>query len=119
MALQGRGAYNTKGASHTSKIEVCDAPSDVCWRPQADLNAVDGVKGRDCHFDRLYPTFTKLYISYNYFIFLLPKSRRLRLDFMPFVGHSVGQMKTAISAVINGLKLILSRICGAEHTKRG
>ena len=46
MALQGRGAYNTKGASHTSKIEVCDAPSDVCWRPQADLNAVDGVKGR-------------------------------------------------------------------------
>ena len=32
------GVLNTKGASHTSIFEVCDAPSDVCWRLKADLN---------------------------------------------------------------------------------
>ena len=27
-----------KAHHKTSILEVCDAPSDVCWRPQADLN---------------------------------------------------------------------------------
>ena len=27
-----------KAHHKTSIFEVCDAPSDVCWRPQADLN---------------------------------------------------------------------------------
>lgn len=74
---------------------------------------VDGVKGRDSHFDRPCPIFTSIYISHSYFTFSLLKSRRLRLDFMPFVGHSVGQMKAAIFAVIKELMPILSCICGA------
>ena len=45
-ALEGREGGLYKGgvliiqkAHHkTSILEVCDAPSDVCWRPQADLN---------------------------------------------------------------------------------
>lgn len=44
--LEGREGWLYKGgvliiqkAHHkTSILEVCDAPSDVCWRPQADLN---------------------------------------------------------------------------------
>ena len=44
--LEGREGGLCKGgvliiqkAHHkTSILEVCDAPSDVCWRPQADLN---------------------------------------------------------------------------------
>lgn len=81
--------------------------------PKRIRTAVDGVKGRDSHFDRPCPTFTSIYISHSYFTFSLLKSRRLRLDFMPLVGHSVGQMKVAIFAVIKELMPILSCICGA------
>ncbi len=74
MALQGRGAYNTKGASHTSKIEVCDAPSDVCWRPQADLNAVDGVKGRK-YFLLLVFDFQRLFLYLHAKFFFVYRMR--------------------------------------------
>ena len=87
--------------------------------PRGIRTPVDGVKGRDSHFDRSCPTFTIIYISHSYFTFSLLKSRRLRLDFMPFVGHSVGQMKAAIFVVIKELMPILSCICGAYHTQRG
>ena len=87
--------------------------------PRRIWTAVDGVKGRDSHFDRPCPTFTRIYISHSYFTFSFLKSRRLRLDFMPFVGHSVGQMKAAIFAVIKELMPILSCICGGiAHPKR-
>lgn len=81
--------------------------------PRGIRTPVDGVKGRDVHFDRSCPTFTKSYISTNYHIFTLLKSRQLRLDFMPFVGHSMGQMKVVIFAVTKELMPILSCICGA------
>ncbi len=50
-ALEGREGGLYKGgvliiqkAHHkTSIFEVCDAPSDVCWRPQADKNYIDNI----------------------------------------------------------------------------
>ena len=49
--LEGREGGLYKGgvliiqkAHHkTSIFEVCDAPSDVCWRPQADKNYIDNI----------------------------------------------------------------------------
>lgn len=49
--LEGREGGLYKGgvliiqkAHHkTSIFEVCDAPSDVCWRPQGDKNYIDNI----------------------------------------------------------------------------
>ena len=35
---KGGGLIIQKAHHKTSILEVYDAPSDVCWRPQADLN---------------------------------------------------------------------------------
>lgn len=63
-----------KAHHKTSILEVCDAPSDVCWRPQADLNAVDGVKGRK-YFLLLVFDFQRLFLYLHAKFFFVYRMR--------------------------------------------